>query len=138
MAALIKRPKPIPDVRTKPFWDAAQRRKLVIQRCSGCGKYYLPPVGMCPICLRYDLVYEQVSGKGTIYSFTLIHDTRIQGFEGIVPYPVVHVELAEQSGLILLGNMLKTDPDKLQIGAPVHVIFEEIEEGFLVPDFELD
>ena len=83
------------------------------------------------------LCFEQVSGKGSVFTHTLIRDTRMKGFENIMPYPVVLVELAEQPRLIHYANMPTTNLEDIRIGRPVEVMFIEIGEGFTLPDFRL-
>ena len=126
------RPMPVPTPFTQPYWDGAKQGKLMIQRCQSCKTYYHPPAASCAKCAGQDgaeLVFEQVSGRGTLYSHTLIRDTRMRGFEEIMPYHAIMVELAEQPRLIHYGNMPETDPKELRIGAPVEVIFIYIGEG---------
>lgn len=140
MTAIVRYP-PKPDALTQPFWDAAKQRKLAIQRCQTCRTYYHPPVAECPRCIasrsKSELAFEPVSGKGTIYSYTIIHTTRVKGFEKAAPYPLVFVELAEQPGLLLCANMPDTKVEDIRSGAPVEVVFEDIQGGFALPEFRL-
>ena len=137
----VARPLPVPDELTKPFWDAAREGKLAIQRCKACATYYQPPVRECYTCAAVgrlsDLTFEEVSGKGTIYTYTLVHDSRIKAFQEILPYPLIQIELVEQRGLILYGNMPETPVEEIRIGAPAEVFFFDIEGGFKLPDFRL-
>lgn len=137
----VVRPLPVPDMLTQPIWDGANEGKLVIQRCQNCQTYYHPPVHTCARCVllgqQGELCFPQVTGRGTIYSFTVIHDTRLGNFEKVLPYPLVLIELDEQPGLILNGNMPTTAMDDLQIGAAVQVVFVDIGSGVQVPDFKL-
>ena len=141
MKDLAKRPIPIPNVLTQPFWDGAKADKLVIQRCQLCHVFYQPPVDVCMDCLARGntstLSFETVSGKGVIYGHTLVHDTRLGGFEEILPYPVVLVELEEQKGLILNANMPDTDPAEIHSDVPVEVYFIDIGSGMKLPEFRL-
>ena len=83
------------------------------------------------------MAFEQVSGRGALYSYTIIHTTRVKGFDALTPYPVAFIELEEQPGLILCGNMPETAVEDLHIGAPAEVYFFEIQDGFKLPDFRL-
>ena len=133
----MHKPIPVGDELSQPFWDAANRRRLAIQRCQGCQRYYHPPVASCYDCHSPNLAYEAVSGRGTIYSFTITHDARQPAFQAIQPYPVVVVELEEQRELFLLSNMPGTQLDDIRSGAPVLVDFEQIADGHLIPQFKL-
>ena len=141
MQQLTKRPIPVPNPLTQPFWDATKEGKLVIQRCQSCHTCYHPPIQVCMDCLAQGkestLAFEQVSGRGTIYSHTLIHDTRLAGFEEILPYPVVLVELEEQKGLIVNANMPDTKPEEIHSDVPVEVYFIDVGSGHKIPDFRL-
>ena len=131
----VRRVPPIPDELTQPFWDAAKEGLLKIQRCQSCRMYCHPPVRECGSCSSETLAFEQVSGRGTLYSYTIIHTSRVKGFDGLTPYPVAFIELEEQPGLILCGNMPETAVDELQIGVSTEVFFVDIEGGFKLPDF---
>ena len=131
------RPLPVPDPLTQPFWDAAQEGRLVIQRCPRCRTYQHPPKHSCPICGHPGLNYEQVSGLGRVYSFTLVHDTRVKSFEAVLPYNVVLVELEEQSGLMLVVNMPTTAYKNLGVDVRVEVMFLNIGAGLTLPEFRL-
>jgi len=137
----VVRPLPVPDILTKPIWDAANEGRLVIQRCQDCQTYYHPPVHTCARCVLSgqfgQLHFAPVTGRGAIYSYTIIHDTRLGNFEKVLPYPVVLVELDEQPGLMLNGNMPTTLIGDLRIGSVVQVIFPDIGSGVRIPDFEL-
>ena len=137
MPKITGRPVPVPDDLTRPYWESAKEHRLTIQCCQACQNYFHPPVQQCPDCESHDLKFEAVSGRGTIYSYTRIHDTRLKGFEPALPYPVVQVELAEQPGLLVICNMAETDPSAIKVGAVVEVVFEEIDAGMVLPDFRL-
>ena len=132
------RPLPRPTPLSQPYWDAAGQGHLAIQRCQTCKTYYHPPVAQCTNCIRHGgstLSFERVSGRGKVYSYTVIRDTRIKGFEDVLPYTVVLIELDEAPGLIHYGNMAETDAKDIQIGAPVEVMFMAIGDGIQLPDF---
>ncbi|MQF82584.1 hypothetical protein FIM02_00230 [SAR202 cluster bacterium AD-802-E10_MRT_200m] len=140
MKQLQSRPMPIVTPFTQPYWDGALSGKLMIQRCNHCKSYYHPPVSSCAKCVGEEeaaLEFEVVSGRGTVYSHTLIRDTRIKGFEDIMPYTVVMVELEEQPRLIHYANMPQTEADEITVGASVEVIFIDIGDGIKLPDFKL-
>ena len=90
---------------TRPFWDAARNGALAIQRCGDCRYYNHPPREACDRCLSNALAFEPVSGLGTIWSFTVMHQKSVAGFEASVPYLTALVELDEQEMLLLLTNL---------------------------------
>lgn len=121
-------------VETKPFWEAAQRRELVIQYCEDTGKYQHYPRPVSIYTGSRNLSWKPVSGKGTIYAHTMI---RIPGpgLDGRLPLPVVTVELAE--GVRMIANIIDSDAEKIAIGAPVEVAWETLDDGSLYPAFKL-
>lgn len=135
----VPRPAPRPDRLTEPFWSAVADGVLKIQRCGGCGTYFHPPVGICPDCLSSGLEYSPVSGKGSLYSFTVTRSgARHPAFGSRLPYTVALVELAEQPGLLLFCNMPENDPAELRVGQRVMFYPERREGDVVVPEFRVD
>jgi uncharacterized OB-fold protein len=122
---------------TAPFWDAAREHRLVIQRCTACGYYNHPPVPLCDDCSSPDLAFTEVSGKGTVYTYSLMHQKNIQGFEEDIPYMTALVELDEQPNLLLMTNLPGAKPDEIKIGQPVEVEFQQFTDDIVLPQFRL-
>jgi uncharacterized OB-fold protein len=118
--------------RNRPFWTGGARGELLIQRCSGCGRWVHPPTDACPGC-GGELRPEAVSGRGTIFTFTENH----QQYHPDVPppYVIAIVVLDEQNDLRLPTNIVHADAGELRCGQPVQVCFEEQGEIY-VPVFE--
>jgi hypothetical protein len=137
---------------TSPFWDAAREGRLAIQRCGACRYYNHPPKEACDNCLSTDLAFEDVCGRGRVWSWTVMHQKSVAGFEDAVPYLTALVELDEQPMLLLVTNLPGATPGEFQIGDPVHVTFEplhplssqeegaggEVSPGLQLPQFVLD
>ncbi len=66
---------------TQPFWDATKQGRLAIQRCGDCDYYNHPPKAACDQCQSLNLSYVDVSGRGTVWSFTVMHQKSVAGFE---------------------------------------------------------
>ena len=131
------RPIPQPDEVTQPYWDAAKRGELVMQRCGSCQRWIFQPKLACPSCHSDELVWEPVSGIGTIYSFVKVHPPVLPAFKEKTPYLVVLVELAEDPGLRVLGNLLDHDTSAARIGHPVAVVYESLDDGVVLPQWQL-
>ncbi len=131
------KPVPVPDALSEPFWEAAKRHVLLIQRCAECRRYQHPPSFICLSCPSDSLGYEEVSGKAIIQSFTVILESPVVGFEPGVP--IIHMagELAEQSGLLMNANLVGADPTSVEIGMEVTVVWEDLRNGFVLPNFAL-
>lgn len=129
---------PVPTDWTRPFFDGAREHKLMIQRCQSCGYYNHPPVFLCQGCKDREavLAFEQVSGRGTIYSYIIEHDTEVGGFGNKVPYAVILVELEEQERLLMFANILNLPHDGLKVGMQVEVVFERVSDEITIPQFQ--
>jgi len=136
--ALISDPAPriLPPLTSlnRAFWTGGAQNQLLILRCAACQRWVHPPSSSCPDC-EGALGPEPVSGRGVIFTFT-VND---QGFNPSVPTPYVIaiVELAEQHDLRIPTNIVGCEPEQLQCGMPVRVLFEQHGEVF-VPLFEPD
>ena len=130
------KPVPLPDELTLPFWEAARQHRLKIQRCRQCGYYNHPPKPLCDGCGSEELGFEAVSGKGAIYSYTVMRQRNVKGFEAEVPYLNVIVELDEQPMLFMITNLLGAGLEDAKIGQRVEVTYEERDEVTL-PQFRL-
>jgi uncharacterized protein len=131
------KPIPVPDEISTPFWAAARDHKLVVQRCAACGYFNHPPRRFCDACLSQDLAFAPVSGRGTIYSFTIMHQRDVAGFENDAPYINIVVELDEQPMLLMVSDLPHSERDRVRIGNPVEVWFEERGEGAVIPQFRI-
>ncbi|WP_342710002.1 OB-fold domain-containing protein [Bradyrhizobium sp. B124] len=111
---------------TNPFWDAAATGRFVLPRCRHCHKTHWYPRGICPHCLSTALDWQEFSGEGEIYSFSV---NRM----GKEAYVLAYVVLSE--GPILLGNVIDVDPATLSIGRNVKMIFKPTAGQAPVPIF---
>ncbi|KAA9148870.1 hypothetical protein FPZ12_044330 [Amycolatopsis acidicola] len=129
------RPIPVPDEITQEFWDAVREHRLVIQHCSSCSRFNHTPSLTCRSCGGAELSYREVSGRGTVHSYTVIEHPPGPGFADLVPFVIVIVELAEQPRLFLTADLLGVAPADIRLGMDVEVTFEEIGEGCTLPQF---
>ena len=127
--------KPVPGIDdvNRPYWEAAKRHELIIQKCRECGHYRYPPGIICPHCVSDDLEWAKVSGRGTIFTWTVFHKVYHPGFTGEVPYAVVAVELEE--GPRVTSNLVDCALENITIGMPVEVVFEDITQELSLPKF---
>ena len=120
---------------TRPFWEAANEGRLAIQRCQACGYYNHPPRPLCDRCQSGDLRFEEVSGDGTVWSFTVMHQKSIAGFQDSVPYVTALVELVEQKHLLLVTNLPGVSAENVKVGMRVKVSFERLSDEIALPQF---
>ena len=128
-----EKPVPVPDNVTAPFWEAAKQGRLLIQHCPGCGARQFYPQSSCRECLSEELEWMEATGKGTIYSYTVVHRAPNRPFEPDVPYTVALVDLDE--GCRMLSNVVDVNPEDVRVGMPVEVLFEEITPEISLPKF---
>lgn len=111
------------------FWSALDAGVLAHQRCQGCKTWQFPPRFRCSEC-GGALAYEQVSGRATLWSFTVVHAPVLAAFAPYVPYVAAVVELDEQPGLRMAGNLIHRAgdpvntvvPQNLSIGMPLRAV----------------
>ncbi len=127
--------RPAPDHLTAFFWEAALRHELAIQKCDGCGYFNHWPVPRCKKCWSTALSPTKVSGQATVYTFAVATQAFHPWFESRLPFVVAVIELAEQSGLKLVSNVIGCPVDDVHCGMAVEVTFEDVEEGFTLPMF---
>lgn len=118
------KPLPHPNEVSQPFWDAAKRHELQIQRCNACETHIFYPREACSECLAADLVWIPVSGKGTLYSYTIAQAPTHPAFADDVPYVIAIVELEE--GPHITTNLVGCQSDQVTIGMPVVASFEDV------------
>jgi uncharacterized protein len=134
-----RRPVPVPDDRSEPFWRAAAEHVLTVARCSRCRTFAIPPDIVCPTCGSPDpeFQFEPVSGRGSVRSWTVVRQSFLPGFDADVPFVLVDVELEEQDELRMIGRLLDGPGASLRIGDKVTAAFEDLTEQVAVPAFEL-
>jgi len=130
-----KKPLPQADPVTATFWESVKAHKMKIQRCNDTGKYFFYPRGMSPFTLSDNISWEPVSGKGTLHAFTIVHLNRAPGFADELPYVVAMVELEE--GPRMMSNLIdiEPNPEKVKIGMPVELVYDDVTEEITLPKF---
>ncbi len=112
------------DLLTAPYWEATRAGRLRIQKCRGCGAWQWGPEWICHRCHSFDLVWEDVEGKGRIYSYERPHHPVLAALNGHGPYLVVLVELPHAGNVRMVGNLLGNPQQEVRIGAAVEAVFE--------------
>jgi len=110
----------------RPFWDAAREHRLVIQRCADCERFQFPAVEHCPGCLGPNLRWVEASGRATLFSYVVMHQTHDPYFAARTPYAVVDVRLEE--GPHVTSSVIDVSPDALHVGMKLEVAFEDVSE----------
>ena len=120
---------PLSTDRSAFYWTSGREGVLRIATCGDCGFRIHPPRPACPSCRGRDVTPQSVSGRGTVWSFTISRRAWVPGIEA--PYVVAEIELDEQPGLRVLSTVTGGE---VAIGIPVTVSFVEV-DGAHVPVF---
>ena len=137
MSTIQEKPRPLIDDLTRPFWDAATEHRLVIQRCQDCRHFNHPPRPVCDACHSETLTFEQVSGRGTIYSFSVMYQPNVAGFGDELPYLNILIELEEQPQLFLVSYLPAVQREQVRVDGEVEVYFEDVDAELTLPKFRL-
>lgn len=127
MAYDKNRPDPAISPETEAFWAASAEGRFLVRLCNACGKVHWYPRTMCPLCASMDTTWRTGSGRGTVYSFSIM---RRAGD----PFVIAYVRLEE--GPVMMTNIVDCDPDCVRIGGSVELVFKASESGFAVPCFK--
>ncbi len=121
---------------TKPFWEAATKHKLVLQKCSKCDVYQWYPKPWCVECGSRDLVWTLVGGLGKVYSFTIIREVvqNSPAFEEDIPYVLAEIDLDE--GPRFVAQLKDVKPEEARMGMRVKVSFIDATPEISIPKFE--
>ena len=124
----MERTYPDPDINmeTAVYWESAKNGKLLVKSCKACGKLHYYPRAICPHCLSSDTDWVEASGKGTIYTYSVMRRTE-------TPYVIAYVTLEE--GVTMLSNIVECDVDGVAVGQTVEVVFRDTEGGHSLPVF---
>jgi uncharacterized OB-fold protein len=117
---------------TRAYWEGCARGELVLQRCRECGAVQHRPRAICVACASSEIEHFAASGRGSVYSYTVVHQNQIPPFSACTPYVVAEVELEE--GPRLLTNIVGCEPARVAIGLAVQADFVSTGE-FAVPRF---
>ena len=136
----LPRPVPVPDDASAPFWEAAAAHVLTVARCARCRAFTIPIDIVCPHCHHTDpdFAFEPVSGRGSIRSWTIVHQSFLPGFDDDLPFVLADVELDEQPELRMIGRLLDGAHATIRLGDRVQVAFEDLAPGVAIPAFTLE
>ena len=123
------RPLPWANPTTKPYFDAARERRLVLQRCPRDGFFFYPR-SRCPSCLGADWKWEEVAARGRVHSFTVDRVGHVPALQKHAPYAIAIVEL--EAGPRMTARLVDCDANAVKVGMPVVAAYEDVEGTTLV------
>ena len=117
------KPEPRMDPWNVPFWEACRERRLVAQRCRESGRVWLPPSPLSPESHSDAWDWVELSGRGSVWSFVVMHQKYFESYAEDLPYNVAQIELEE--GAMMIANLVGVANDEIEIGADVELVWEE-------------
>jgi uncharacterized protein len=129
------RSKPLPVIteESRPFWEGCRQGKLLLQYCDRCQQYQFYPRLYCMQCGAENPRWVEASGRGVIYSYTIIQQNKSPEFANDTPYNVAIVQLEE--GPRMLSNIVDIVPAELRVELPVIVVFDRVTDTISLPRF---
>jgi uncharacterized OB-fold protein len=113
------------------WWEGIERDELLIQKCSACGTIRHPPRPMCHKCQSVEWETQVASGRGTVYSLTVMHHPKFPGFE----YPFVAALIELEEGTRIVSNVVGCEASEVHIGMPVALSIEKVDDQMKLPLF---
>ena len=124
---------PLVDERSLPFFEAAERGVLALQRCEACRTFLHPVRGRCTSCGDTRIAWVDASGRGRVWSHGRLRRSYLPEHEGVLPLALVLVELDE--GVRFASRLASGDDTLVRTGDRVAVVFERLADGTPVPVF---
>lgn len=133
-ATYYQKPLPEPSPVSAPYWEGLKSGELRLLRCDECGRYVFYPRTICPNCLSDRLHWETVSGRGKVYSYTIVRRAMNPAFAKDVPYVFAIVELAE--GPRLTTNIVNSPLEAMRVDMPVKATYDNVTPNITLLKFE--
>ena len=122
------------DEDSAPYWHSLQEHKTKLQKCDECGKFRFPPSPSCYYCASMEGRWELISGRGTIYSWIVVHHPVDKGFAGEVPFVVALVDLDE--GPRIVGRFFGGNEGEMKMGMPVKIGYDDVSDDLTLVRLE--
>jgi len=127
------KPLPVLTDANQPFWEAARREAVCVQRCTSCEALRFPAARYCPACHEEQFEWIEVEGAGEVECFCIFHRAYFAAFEPELPYNVALVRL--DAGPRLFTNIVGTPNEQLRIGMRVRAVFEKVTDDVVLLKF---
>ena len=132
------KPSPVPDEVSKPFWDACNEGRLVVQNCSACSRLQHPPQKACLACgSEANIEFREMNGRGKIHGYLISHDSRVMMLQEIQPFNLAVIELEDAPEIKMLSHLPGTPTDEIPVGSAVQVEFEPTYNGQKVAEWRV-
>jgi hypothetical protein len=136
MTQAYSKPIPSPQGESDVYWQKAKQHELWLRKCNACGQAYFYPRDISPCCFSKDTSWIQASGRATLYTYAIVHRPPTPAFQKDAPFVTAIVELEEGPRMPTNIVMQEPTPEKLRIGMPLQVTFEDITDTIALPKFK--
>lgn len=133
MSTINGRPLPRIDKDSERYWASAHDHDLQLQRCTVCGRFRFYPSRACHYCQSLEFEWAEVSGRGEVYTYSILKRARGNPFEELLPLTLVLVKLEE--GPTMMSNLIDCPGEDVRIGLPVEVAYEDLDDEISLPVF---
>lgn len=130
---MTAKPTPVPNADTRPFWDACNEERLIVQTCKACGHVQFYPRALCVKCEGRDLDWRDAKPNGKVHTFTIVHRAPTLAFKADAPYVLALIDLDD--GFRMMMNIVNCEPESIAIDMPVRIVFED-RDGQRLPQAE--
>jgi uncharacterized OB-fold protein len=120
---------PLPDLtddRTAEYFAGAARGELVLPRCDSCNRFVWYPEEECPHCGARSFTWTRVSGRGRVFTWTVVRRAFLPAFEEMVPFVTALVSLEEDPAVRIVSYIVDCEPDALAADLPVEAVFRPL------------
>lgn len=124
---MTDKPLPHPTPISAPFWEGLTAHRIRLQRCNDCAHWIFYPRAHCPHCFSNDLSWHDVSGEGTLLTYTVSHIPTLPAFADELPQMLAVVALKE--GPHVNTTLVDVQPSDLRIDMPVKPVFDDVVPG---------
>jgi uncharacterized OB-fold protein len=120
----LQKPLPVPTPTSRPFWDGLASGKVLLQQCGDCQGWVFYPRSRCSHCLSDRLEWREVSGRGTLYTFTIARSPTSPHFADEAPQRLAVVQL--EQGVRLTTTLVNVADADIRIGMQLKPYFDAV------------
>ena len=117
------------------YWDYCRKHDLRVQQCEDCGTFRHPPRPVCAHCGKFGWKWTPVTGRGTVFSYTVADHLVHPSLKGATPYNIAVVLLEGAGDVRLVSNVIDATPDEMHVDMPVELVWEDLPGGMTLPRF---
>jgi uncharacterized OB-fold protein len=119
---------------TTAYWQHLKEHEVRLQKCTECRRFRFPPYPNCPHCGALGGDWEAISGKGSLYSWTVVHHPIDPRLKDEVPFVLALVQMEE--GPRIVGRLIGCNSKQLKADMPVKVRYDDVDSDLTLLNFE--